>query len=290
VFASLAAVRLLPGYTRAAVAAPILLLVPGSLMLGAVFSQRRRPRGLVFVCYSALLSAVSSAFVSLALYAEGALVTAESTYWCLLAASAVLAIVAEARLLLGPQERGRRASRKLEAPDPDQSDAEASEAETQTAVRGAGYYSIVAVMLGVSLLAGGLYAYNFLPHPAPTGYTWLAWSGPPIDGDIAIGSTGTKLSFQIVHRQSDTTAFKLTAAWLGTRSRRLAKPLTFSMGPNQTFRGALSVPPLPNGCTYRVVVALTAAQQIDPLTNKPQTWSINADVHDPNKSPKTCKP
>ena len=92
------------GYTRAAVAAPILLMVPGSLMLGAVFSQRRRPRGLVFVSYSALLSAVSSAFVSLVLYAGGALVTAESTYWCLLAVSAVLAIVAEARLLLGPQE------------------------------------------------------------------------------------------------------------------------------------------------------------------------------------------
>ena len=46
VFASLAVVRLLPGgYTRAAVAAPILLMVPGSLTLGAVFNQRRRPQG-----------------------------------------------------------------------------------------------------------------------------------------------------------------------------------------------------------------------------------------------------
>ena len=51
--------RLLPeGYARAAVAAPILLIVPGSLMLGAVFNQRRRPQGVVFVSYAALLSAV----------------------------------------------------------------------------------------------------------------------------------------------------------------------------------------------------------------------------------------
>ena len=63
VFASLAAVRLLPaGYARAAVAAPILLMVPGSLTLGAVFNQRRRPRGLVFVCYAALLSVVLVSF------------------------------------------------------------------------------------------------------------------------------------------------------------------------------------------------------------------------------------
>ena len=141
----------------------------------------------------------------------------------------------------------------------------------------------------MSLLAGGLYAYDHLPHPAPAGYTWMAWTGPPIKGDIAIGSAGTKLGFQIVHHQSDTTTFKLSAAWLGSTSRPLAKPLTFSIGPNQTFRGALFVPPLPDGCTYRIVVALTAARQIDPLTKKPQTWSINADVHDPSKSSKTCK-
>ena len=107
-FASLAATRLLPeGYIRAAVAAPILLMVPGSLTLGAVFSVRRSPRGATFVCYAALLSAVWSAFASLALYVLQVLITAESTYWCLLIVSAVLTILAEARLLLGRQGRGR---------------------------------------------------------------------------------------------------------------------------------------------------------------------------------------
>jgi hypothetical protein len=55
------------------------------------------------------------------------------------------------------------------------------------------------------------------------------------------------------------------------------------IGPDQTFQGALFVPPLPDGCTYRIVITLTAAQRADP-----QTWSINADVHDPGKSTKTC--
>src|SRR6266700_4627483 len=67
VFGSLIPVRLLPeGYARAAVAVPILLLVPGSLTLGAVFSQRLRPRGIAFICFAALLGAVWSAFASLA--------------------------------------------------------------------------------------------------------------------------------------------------------------------------------------------------------------------------------
>jgi hypothetical protein len=289
-FVSLAAVRSLPGgYTHAAVAAPILLMVPGSLTLGAVFNKRHCPRGLVFVCYAALVSAVWSAFASLALYADGVLITAESTYWCLLAVLAVLAIVAEARLLLGRPERGRRSARKLKVLNPDQRDAEANDAETPAAARGASYYSIVAVVAGVSLLAGGLYAYDHLPQPAPTGYTWMDWTGPPITGNITIGSTGTTLSFQVVHHQSDTTTFKLSAAWLGSPSTPLAKPLTFSIGPNQTFRGALLIPPLPNGCTYRIEVELTAARQIDPLTQKPQNWSINADVRDPSKPSKTCK-
>ena len=64
---------------------------------------------------------------------DGVLITAESTYWCLLTVSAVLAIVAEARLLLARPGKGRRAARKLEAPNPDQSDAEANDAETPAA-------------------------------------------------------------------------------------------------------------------------------------------------------------
>src|ERR1039457_7060526 len=72
VFASLAAVHLLPGgYIRAAVAAPMLLMIPGSLTLGAVFSGCWRPRRAAFVCCAALLSAAWSAFASLALYVLG---------------------------------------------------------------------------------------------------------------------------------------------------------------------------------------------------------------------------
>jgi hypothetical protein len=141
----------------------------------------------------------------------------------------------------------------------------------------------------VSLLAGGLYAYDHLPHPPPAGYTWLAWTGPQIKGDISVGPAGTKLSFQIVHHQPDTAAFRLSALWESNNPRPLASPVTVSVGPNRTFQGALLVPPLPDGCTYRIVVALTAARQLDPLTKKPRTWSINADVRDPGKPAKTCQ-
>jgi hypothetical protein len=290
VFASLAVVRLLPwGYSRAVVAAPILLMVPGSLTLGAVFNQRHRPQGMAFVCYATLLSAVWSVFASLALYAHGSLITADTTYWCLLTFSAALAVVAEARLLLGRPGRGRRVAGQLGALDPDSSEAELNDAEVSTASKGGGYYAILAAVASVSLLGGGVYAYNQLPHPAPPGYTWIDWTGPQIKGDILVGSAGAKLGFQIVHHEPTTTSFHLSATWLGTPSRPLAKSLSLSIGPNQTFRGALFVPPLPNGCTYRIVVALTASRQNDPLTNKPQTWSINADIRDPTKSLKTCK-
>jgi hypothetical protein len=294
VFASLAVVRLLPEeYARASVAAPVLLMVPGSLSLGAAFSQRRRPQGMAFVCYAALLSTIWSVFTSLALYVLGVLITADSTFWCLFTVSAVLAIVAEARLLLGRPGRGRRAIREPQTlgPDllgPDVSDAGADEAETPASPRG-GHHFVVAGIAGVALLAGGLYTYDHLPHPTPTGYTFMAWTGPPITGDIVVGSAGTHLHFQIAHRQSDTTVFTLKADWLGSPSRPLAKSLTFKIGPNRTFQGTLFIPPLPDGCTYRIVLSLTAIRQIDQFANKPQNWSLNADVHDPGKSQATCK-
>jgi hypothetical protein len=287
-FASLVAVHLLPkGDVVTGLAAPILLIVPGSLTLGAVFNPCRRPRGVVFVCYAALLSIVLAAFSSLALYARGVLITAENTYWCLLAILTVLAITAEARLLVARPTKGRRAAHKLEALNPSQSDT-GTDDETSPVSRNSGYYSFVAAVAGMCLLAGGLYAFDRLPHPAPAGYTWMAWTGPAAQGDIAIGSTGTELSFQIVHHQSGDTTFKLSAWWLGKPSQPLAKSATLTIGQNQTYQGTLFVPHLPNGCTYRVVVSLTAARQIDPLTKKLQTWSINADVHDPTKSSRTC--
>jgi hypothetical protein len=282
VFASLAVDRSVPeGYARAVVAAPVLLLVPGSLTLGAAFSQRRRPQGTVFVCYTVLLSVAWWAFGSLVLYVLHVLITADSTFWCLLIISTALAAVAEARLILG-RGTGRRAAVKPETLDPDLFDAEADEVETSATGKGR-YYTVIALVAGISLLAGGLYAYERLPHPASTGYTWLAWTRPPINGDIDIGPTGTTLAFRIVNHQSDTTTFQVSAAWQGRRFRPLAKPLTVRVGPDRTFRGSLFIPPLPDGCTYRVVVVLAAAQQINALTENRQTWSINADVHNPRK-------
>jgi hypothetical protein len=289
VFASLVAVRSLPGgHTRAVVATPILLMAPGSLTLGAAFAQSNRPRGAAFVCYAALLSAIWTVFASLILYALSVRITADSTYGCLLVASVPLAVLAEARLLFGRPTRGRRAAPpKPEIVDPDLSDAEVRQAETPQTGKRAAYYAVAAVVAGVALLVGGLYAYEQLPHPAPTGYTWMAWTGPQIKGPVAMGPTGTDLRFQIVHHQADAATFRLSAMWLGSPSRPLAKPLTLTIGPNQTFRGTLFVPPLPDGCTYRLVVALTTDHQIDPQIKQLQTWSINADVYDPGK--KTCK-
>jgi hypothetical protein len=288
-FASLAAVHLLPGgYIRTVLAAPILLLVPGSLTLGAVLGARS-PRGVVFVCYSALLGAVWSIFASLALYVDGVLITAATTYWCLLILSALLAIVAEARLLLGRPGRGRRVAGQPDSREVDLSHTEIYDPETQAVAKRGGYHAFVALAAGATLLGAGLYTYDHLPRPAPTGYTWIAWTGQQVKNGVVVSSPGTKLAFRIVHHQSDTTNFRLTAAWLGTRTQPLAKSLAFSIGPGKTFQGALVVPPIPNGCTYRIVVTLTAIRQIDPMNKKPETWSINADVRDPGKSLKACK-
>jgi hypothetical protein len=288
-FGSLAAIRLLhEDYIRAALSAPILLIVPGSLTLGVLFNKNSRPQGVMFVCFAALLGAIWSAFASLILYVRGVSITADSTYWCLLVISAVLAVGAEARILFERPGRGRRIANKSQFADPGWPD-ETDDAQAPTAAKGAAYYAVLGVVAGVSLIAGALYTYDHIPHPAPIGYTYMAWTGQQIRGDIAVGSAGTDLRFEIVHRQSDATAFRLMATWFGSPPQALAKPVSFTIGPDRTFHGTLFVPPLPNGCTYRIVVALTAPGHIDPLTKSRQTWSINVDVHDPNKSIKTCK-
>jgi hypothetical protein len=289
VFAGLAATRLLPqGYARAAVAVPIMLLVPGSLTLGAAFKQRHRPRAATYLCYAMLLSAIWWVFAALLLYVLNIKITADSTYLALLAVSAALAIVIGMRRLFGSQGRGRRVALKPDIPAPDLSAAEAESAKMPAVVRGSAYNGIAAVIAGAALLAGGLYGYDHLPHPAPTGYTWIAWTGPRLSGAVAVGSAGTDLRFQIIHHQADSATFRLSATWLGIPSRPLAKSLTLSIGPDRSFQGTLFVPPPPDGCTYRVAVTLTAAQQIAP-TRQPQSWTINADVHDPAKSLKTCQ-
>lgn len=290
-FASLALVRFLPaGYLRAAVAVPILLMVPGSLTLGAIFSERSRPRGAAFVCYALLLGLIWSFFASLALYVLGLRITLDSTFLSLLIVSMLLAIAAQIQILLGRPAKGRRAAPRPDISDPDFFGADADDdAGTPTTVRGTNHYAILTVVAGVSLLSGGVLVYEHLPQPAPAGYTWIAWTGSSVTGPISIGSAGSQLRFQIVHHQTDTTTFRLSAFWLGSPSQPLARPINLKIGPDQAFHGTLSVPSPPDGCTYRIVVALTADQQINPLTKKPQTWSINADVRNPGKSQKTCR-
>lgn len=289
IFEAVVAVRLLPGgYVRAAVVTPIVLMAPGSLTLGAVFARSRRPQGPEFVCFAVLLSVIWAGFASLALYACGVLITASSTYLSLLIVATVLTIVAEGRFLLERQGSGRRIARKLDPHDPDVSSDEGSDSDTSIPVRGTINYPFVAAVAGVCLLAGGLYAYTHLPRPASTGFTFMAWTGSRISGDIPVGSGGRNLDFQIVHHQSETTAFRLSATWLTSPARVLVKPQNISIGPDGTFHGVLFIPSPPDGCTYRIVVTLTAIRQIDPLTKKLQNWSINADVHNPAKPQNGC--
>ena len=287
--AALAAARFLPaGYARAAVAGPIVLMVPGSLTLGAVFTHRRRPQGLQFGCFAALLSVLWSAFASLALYACGIPIATNSTYICLLITSAFLAIVAGARFMFERPGEGRRVAHKVEPTDPDFSAAEADDASAPAAVKGVGYQAFVAAVAGAGLLAGGLYVYDRLPQPAPTGYTSMAWTGPHINGDLRVDSAGTELHFQIAHHQPGATAFRLTATWVSDPSRPLAQPVEFSIGAGRTFQGTVFVPPLPDGCVYRITVVLTAIHEMNHVTNALQTWSLNADVHDPTKPQRSC--
>ena len=87
----------------------------------------------------------------------------------------------------------------------------------------------------------------------------------------------------------ETTAFGRVGQLESVNQITSAVQSLYGIGPDRTFHGTLSVPPLPDGCTYRIVVALTAAQQINPLTKKQQVWSINADVRDPGKSTEACR-
>lgn len=276
-----AVARWLPsGYPRAVVAAPILLMVPGSLTLGAVFGPGGRPRGAAFICYSALLSVIWFGFASLALYVLGLPLTADDMYWSLLMICAALAIVAQVRLGLVRATVRFRATGGAGSP---------SLGPAGRRPRAAPMYALVAVAAGLSLLAGGVYLQAQLPHPAPVGYTWMAWEHPQGTGQFTVGPVGAKLPFKIVHQQAGRTTFRLSAAWQGRPSAALAKPLVLRLGPNQTFHAALFVPPLPSGCAGRVVITLTATSELDPFTRRPQTWSINAGVHGQGKPRKTCR-
>jgi hypothetical protein len=260
-FACLAVTRLLPeGEGRAVVAAPILLSVPGALTLGALLAGRNLA-GAWFGCLAALLSMVWAAFASLALYVLQVPITAKSTYWCLLLICAPLAAVAQARLI-----RGRPADAPEDSP------------------RVQAGYALAAVVAGLALLAGATYGYLHVPHPAPVGYTWIAWSGHQVKGIIPVGGSGITMPFEIEHQQAGTAAFRLTAAWTGAgQQHSLARPVTMRIGPGKTMRGALAIPPPPGGCTYRIEVTMTELGQA-----QPQSWSINADVRHQGQRQNAC--
>ena len=280
-FGFAAAARWLPGgYARAVVAAPIIVMVPGSLTLGAIFGVGARPRPAAFLCYSALLGVIWFSCASLVLYALGVLLTTDSMYLCLLAICAALAIVAQARL------RGRQpavtsaAADNRESPNPDR---------PRPRVLAAPFYAAVAVAAGLSLLAGAVFVQGRFSNLASAGFTWMAWEHPHGTGEYAVGSAGAQLRFEIVHRQARPATFRLSAAWQGGPPGSLAKPLALRLDPNQTFHAALFVPPLPRGCTYRVVITLSSISQADPLTGRTQSWSINAGVHGQGKPQRMCK-
>lgn len=280
-FACVAVAFWMPGgYARAAVAAPILLTIPGSLTLGVVFGADNRPRGAAFICYSALLSVIWFGLASLALDLLGVPITNGVMYWSLLVICAALAAAAQVRLTLEQSTATSRAAGSDDSLNPDASGGDSLAAP---------FYAIVAVVAGLGLLAGGVYLQAHLSHPAPVGYTWMAWEHPKGTGEFTSGSAGTKLPFKIVHRQAGSNTFRLSAAWQGSPPGSLAKPLALRLGPNRTFNAALFVPSLPRGCTYRVVITLTATRQLDPFTRRPQNWSINAWVHGQGKPRKMCK-
>lgn len=281
-FAAAAIMRALPaGYVRAVAVLPIVLLVPGSLTVGAAFGDRDRPRGTVFVGYATLLSVLWSAFVSLALYILHILITATSTYFGMLAVCAVLAAVAQVRLLIERSAIGCRVAPSAKLPD---TEARGTSDESGAEGRTPRFATIVAVVAGVSLLAGGVYFYDHLPRPAPMGYTQLAWASTRTSNAIAVGRTGTRLYFEVADHQSSQARFRVSAAWEGSSARSLAKPLTFTLGPdNKTFQGDVFVPPPPGGCTYRIVITLAGIEQAgDP------TWSINANVYKSGTLRKAC--
>lgn len=284
IFALLAVTRLLPaGYPRAVVSLPILFLVPGSLTVSVAFGARKRPQGKIFYGYATILSVLWSVFISLVLYMLGVPITAANTYWGLLAVCAVLAVGAEAQLLVKrPHLDGQtRAFRAFDSGVPNSS---GNSDEPTTLSQ---YAAVFAIVAGLAVLVGGVYFYEHLPSPAEAGYTEFAWSS--VKGtDIAVGPAGAKLYYEIVHDQPSTSRFRLTAAWAGNSVRPLSTPVTLIIGPNRTIRGSLSIPRLAGNCPHRIVLTLVETDQVDPLTEHQPTWSINANVNNSRGRQDAC--
>jgi hypothetical protein len=262
-FASLALMLLLPGGPgRALVAIPVLLGVPGALTLGAV-QARRFVDAAAFGGLAVMLGVIWLVFAALVLSAMRIRISAVSVYACLLVACVILAVAAQWRLLR--QGSAQPAADVLSAID-----------EPGGLARLAPWYAAVALLAGAALLGGGALAYVRGPHPAPTGYTWLAWTGMRAHGIVGVGPAGRTLPLQIRHEQPGTGKFRLSAGWASDadgKQHALAAPRTITIGADQTVQVRLTIPQPPGGCAYRVVVTLTALG-----TAHPRSWSVNVDV------------
>lgn len=264
IFAALALVLKLPGgWGRAVVALPIAILVPGALTLGAS-RGRRRIDWVAASFLSALLGVLWTAFASLILFVVHVLITAGSTFVCLLVICVLLAIAAQLRISL------ENLPTQAESEDIPASLMDGSESSVVKTLA----YHVAAVAGGILLLVAGTYSYVHGSLPAPADYTWIAWSGPQVTGIISVGPSGTSLPFTIEHHEATSGEYKLAATWgSATQPHSLAKPVTLQLGPEGTLNGRLSIPAPPGGCTYRLVLTLT---QLHGVAQK--SWFINADV------------
>jgi hypothetical protein len=267
-FAALALTALVPGGPlRAILAVPVLLGVPGALTLGAA-QARRNVDATAFGALAVMLSALWLAFVTLILTACHALINGVSVYACLLLVCCVLAAAAQRQL------RRRAAREHAVFPAREPADVLCVPDEIGASASRGAWYAVGGVLAGVALLGGGAVAYTSAPHPAPAGYTWLAWSGVKPTGVIAVGTDGVKLPFLVTNEQPRATEYRLTASWTGGgKSHPLAAPRTVRVSGHKAVKASLSIPQPPGACAYRVVVTLTELGAAHP-----QSWSINADV------------
>ena len=263
-FAALALTALVPGGpARAVLAVPVLLGVPGALTLGAA-QARRSVDATAFGALAVMLSALWLAFATLILTVGKVRISGASVYVCLLLVCCALTAAAQRQLRRRPPaEPAVLPADVLSVPD-----------ETGAAPKRGAWYAVGGVLAGTALLAGGALAYASAPHPAPAGYTWLAWSGAKANGVIAVGAQGITLPFEVTHQVPGPTEYRLAATWTGDgQAHVLAAPRTLRVSGDKTVRATLSIPQPPGACAYRIVLTLT---ELGPA--HPRSWSINAGV------------
>ncbi len=267
-FAALALTALVPGGpARAVLAVPVLLGVPGALTRGAA-QARRSVDATAFGALAVMLSALWLAFATLILTVGKVRISGTSVYVCLLLVCCALTAAAQRQL------RRRTAALPAVLPADEPADVLSVPDEIGAAPKRGAWYAVGGARAGTPLRAGGALASGRAPHPAPAGYTWLAWSGAKANGVIAVGAQGITLPFEITHQEPGPTEYRLAATWTGDgESHALAAPRTLRVSGDKTVRATLSIPPPPGACAYRIVLTLT---ELGPA--HPRSWSINAGV------------